>query len=217
VILVPVKNLGQAKQRLAPLLDPGRRTALAEAMLADVLLSIRRSSRHRAVGVVTQDSFAARLALEHGFEVIPELANRGETYAIEQATEYSRSRGADHTLVLPADIPLITPGELDEIFASAPASGTVLVPASDGRGTNAVLRSPPALFPLHFGNDSFVPHLEAARATGQPCTVLDLPGIGLDIDQAADLGRLSAAEGDTLSQKLVRSWDLGEPSLAASR
>ena len=76
---------------------------------------------------------------------------------------------------------------------AAPPEGSVLVPAADGRGTNAAFRRPAGLFPLRFGNDSFKPHLEAARATEKPCIVLSLPGIALDVDNPEDLRQLAEA------------------------
>ncbi len=62
----------------------------------------------------------------------------------------------------------------------------MLVPAADGRGTNAIFRRPAGLFPARFGNDSFKPHHAAAQATGKPCIVLPLPGIALDVDNPED-------------------------------
>jgi len=109
---------------------------------------------------------------------------------------------------LPADIPLIDSNELDQILKSAPASGSVLVTDSAGCGTNAALRAPCDLFPLRFGNDSFRPHLAAAKATGLPCVVLELPGIAMDVDRPEDLHQLAAANGERRSQRLVRSWNL---------
>jgi len=64
------------------------------------------------------------------------------------------------------------------------------------------------LFPLRFGNDSFLPHLAAAKATGLPCVVLNLAGIALDIDRPEDLQELAAVGGERRSQTLVRSWNL---------
>ena len=90
----------------------------------------------------------------------------------------------------------------------APAGGAVLVPDAAGRGTNAAWRSPGDLFPLRFGNDSFLPHLAAAKATGLPCVVLELPSIARDVDRPEDLRELAAASGERRSQKLVRSWNL---------
>ncbi len=98
------------------------------------------------------------------------------------ATRICVERGVKSTLVIPADIPLIEAWELEEILKKAPAEGSVLVPAGDGRGTNAAFRCPANLFPLRFGNDSFKPHHAAAEASGKPCVVLNLPGIAVDID-----------------------------------
>src|SRR5882724_4824326 len=165
MILVPVKDSSQAKQRLASILDQPARTALAQAMLHDVLAALHGWQQRPAVGIVTSDDFAMDLAREFNCEIISDPSNPGETGAIEMATQICVARGADFTLVIPADIPLIQSWELEEILKHGPKAGSVLVPASDGRGTNAVLRRPPNLFPLRFGNDSFKPHHAAAQAT----------------------------------------------------
>jgi 2-phospho-L-lactate/phosphoenolpyruvate guanylyltransferase len=122
----------------------------------------------------------------------------------------------DSTLVIPADIPLIQSWELEKIFACAPAEGSVLAPAADGRGTNAIWRRPAGLFPARFGNDSFKPHYAAAKATGKPCVVLSLPGIALDVDNPEDLHTLASANGETRSQRLIRQWELADFPLAAN-
>jgi 2-phospho-L-lactate guanylyltransferase len=157
---------------------------------------------------VTDDPFARDLAARFQFEVIADTVNPGETGAIEMATAECRRRGAERTLVVPADIPLIETSELQKIVDSAPPGGAVLVPDAAGRGTNAALRAPADLFPLRFGNDSFVPHLAAAKATGKPCVVLKMPGIALDVDRPEDLKELATAKGERRSQRLVRSWNL---------
>jgi 2-phospho-L-lactate/phosphoenolpyruvate guanylyltransferase len=155
------------------------------------------------------------LARKYDFEIIPDPANPGETGAIEMATQVCVERGVDFTLVIPADIPLVQSAELNEIMAQAPQDGSVLVPAADGRGTNAALRRPANLFPLKFGNDSFQPHLAAARETGKTCIVLRLPGMALDIDSPADLQQLAATPGSSRAQSLIRDWGLDNQLLAA--
>jgi 2-phospho-L-lactate guanylyltransferase len=133
------------------------------------------------------------------------------------ATRVCVERGATYTLVLPGDIPLITVDEVEAIFTAASENiGTVLAPSASGRGSNAVLRCPADLFPLRFGNDSFPPHLAAARATGHPVTVLPLPGIGLDVDDPADLVTLLMTEGETRAQRLLRQWNVARRLLAAA-
>jgi 2-phospho-L-lactate guanylyltransferase len=206
VILIPVKNLSAAKQRLAAVLDQRSRTALAQAMLHDVLTVLRDWQNHPQVALVTGDSYTTDLARAYGFEVIPDRENPGETGAIEMATRICVERGAASSLVIPADVPLIQAWELEEILKQAPAEGSVLVPAGDGRGTNAAFRRPANLFPLRFGNDSFKPHHAAAQATGKPCVVLILPGIAVDIDNPSDLEQLVSLPGETRAQRLAREY-----------
>ena len=204
MILVPVKNLSSAKQRLAGILDQPSRTALAQAMLYDVLTTLDRWDNRPQVAVVTSDPFATNLATEYRFEIIPDSDNPGETGAIEMATRICVERGVKSTLVIPADIPLIEAWELEEILKKAPSEGSVLVPAADGRGTNAAFRCPANLFPLRFGNDSFKPHHAAAEASGKPCVVLNLPGIAVDVDNPPDLEELLASPGETRAQRFAR-------------
>jgi 2-phospho-L-lactate/phosphoenolpyruvate guanylyltransferase len=208
VILVPVKNLSTAKQRLAAVLDQPARTELAQAMLQDVVATLAAWARRPACALVTSDPFAIELAKQYDFEIIPDPANPGETGAIEMATRLCVERGLDSTLVIPADIPLIQASELDQILEHAPDEGSLLVPAADGRGTNAAFRRPANLFPLRFGNDSFKPHLAAAQATGKPCIVLQLPGIAIDVDNPEDLQRVLAHPGETRTQSLLRRWSI---------
>lgn len=210
MILVPIKNTSSAKQRLAGILDQPLRTQLAQAMLRDVLTTLHQWKKGPSVGIVTSDPFAVQLARNYGFEVIPDPDNSGETGAIEMATQVCVQRGEESTLVIPADIPLIEAWELEEIFMHAPAQGSVLVPAEDGRGTNAILRRPANLFPLRFGNDSYKPHHDAAQATGKPCVVLNVPGIAIDVDNPSDLQQLLSLPGETHAQRLARTWNLPE-------
>lgn len=206
VILVPVKNSSSAKQRLAAVLDQPSRTALAQAMLSDVLTALFGWKNRPPVAVVTSDPYAVKLANEYGFEVIADPENPGETGAIEMATQLCVARGAESTLVIPADIPLIQAWELEEILQHAPAEGSVLVPAADGRGTNAAFRRPADLFRLRFGNDSFKPHHAAAQATGKPCVVLNLPGIAVDVDNPADLEYLLSRPVETRARRVALEY-----------
>ncbi len=215
MILIPVKNLSSAKQRLAAVLDQASRTELAQAMLHDVVAEVAKWARRPVCTLVTSDPFAIDLAKQYDFEIIPDPANPGETGAIEMSTRVCVERGVDFTLVIPADIPLIRANELDEILEHAPSVGSVLTPAADGRGTNAAFRRPATLFPLKFGNDSFGPHLAAAQATGKPCRILRLPGIALDVDNPSDLRNLLAHSGETRTQNLVRGWVIEKQTLIA--
>ena len=208
MILVPIKNLSSAKQRLSPILNPEERFALAQAMCEDVLQALADWPNRPPVAVVTSDPFALALATRFNFDIIADEENGGETSAIAMATAVCRDRGAKSTLIIPADIPLLEIADLQKIADSVPPQGAVLVTDAARRGTNAAWRSPADLFPLHFGNDSFLPHLSSAKATGLPCVVLDLPSLARDVDRPEDLHEVAAASGNRRAQRLVRSWNL---------
>jgi 2-phospho-L-lactate guanylyltransferase len=100
---------------------------------------------------------------------------------------------------MPGDIPAVTAAEVEAVLeAHGPAPAFTIAPAHDELGSNAVLMSPPLAVPLRFGEDSYFPHLAAARAAGIEPRVVPLPGIGMDIDHPADLlafARLPEAAG----------------------
>ena len=206
ILLIPFKSLATAKQRLAAVLDQARRSQLAEAMLRDVMSAAAGATGRIDVAVVTGDARAQAMAGEFGFEVILETCNESETAAIELATEWAEQRGYDTTIVIPADIPLITSDELHRVLDAAPQEGAVFVPAYDRRGSNCILRRPASIIPLRFGNDSFLPHCEAMKRTGKELEILELPGMGLDIDNPHELELLLQRPGDTNAQRLLRSW-----------
>lgn len=205
-LLIPVKSMGNAKQRLAEALDQAHRTQLAEAMLRDVLTAASGVADLIDVFLVTGDVSAQALAREFDFRIIEDRRNESETAAIEMATAWCEEQDYDTTIVIPGDIPLVTGSELHSVLEIAPAEGAVFVPAYDRRGSNCVLRRPANLIPLRFGHDSFLPHCEAMRKTGRPLVILELQGIGLDIDQPHELELLLQRGGNTHAQRLLRSW-----------
>lgn len=215
ILLIPVKDLSNAKQRLAAALDQEHRSQLAEAMLRDVMTAAGSVRSRVDVALVTSDHRAQELAAEFEFLVIEDTRNESETAAIEMATAWSEAQDYDTTIVIPGDIPLARSEELHRVLDAAPEEGMVLVPAYDRRGSNCILRRPASIIPLRFGNDSFLPHCEAMQRTGKPLVILEMPGIGLDIDNPHELELLLAREGDTHAQRLLRSWKYRAESDAA--
>ncbi len=207
-LLIPVKNLGNAKQRLSDALDQAHRSQLAEAMLRDVMTAAAGVTDRLDVFLVTGDLRAMAMAVEFSFGVIEDRHNESESVAIEMATAWCEQQEYDTTVVVPGDIPLITSTELHQVLDAAPAEGAVFVPAYDRRGSNCILRRPASIIPLRFGNDSFLPHCEAMKKTGKPLIILEMAGIGLDIDNPHELELLVRREGHTYAQRLLRFWGI---------
>jgi len=186
--VVPVKERISAKERLAPILRPQARQALALAMLEDVLAAVTIAPGIAGLLVVTVDAEAGQLAAGYGARVIEVGARDGHTGAVTAAARLLAAEGCAGMLTLPGDIPLVTPAEVAGVVAAhPPAPAFTIVPSHDERGSNAIACSPPDAVPLRFGENSFHPHLRAAEACGVRPNVLHLRGIALDIDNPEDV------------------------------
>jgi 2-phospho-L-lactate guanylyltransferase len=200
---VPVKEFTGAKQRLASLLTPAQRELLAETMLEDVLSALAGSRSLAGILVNTVDPRAAALAERYRARVVTEGARDGHTGAVNGMARVLAAEGEGALLTVPGDIPRVTAQEIDAVVASCrEAPSFTIVPAHDELGSNAVLCSPPAAVPLRFGDDSYFPHLLAARRNGVEPTIVRLPGIGLDIDHPVDLLALMRARPRRLTRTL---------------
>jgi 2-phospho-L-lactate guanylyltransferase len=209
VLAVPVKDLVNAKQRLVPALSPAERRELARAMLEDVLEAAV-AALPGSVLVVTTDPAVRAIAGAAGAECLAESANRGHTAAVAFAQREAVARGAARFLTLPGDVPCVTAEEIVTLCAALDAGpGVVFAPSRSGRGTNAALLAPPDAIPLTFGEPSFENHLSTARAAGLVPRVLELPGIGLDVDAPDDLPLLLERGPATRSARLLRGFPAG--------
>ena len=191
---MPLKDFDRAKSRLAPALSPFERRGLFRAMAEDVLSAMVRVPGLEGVVVVTRDGEARALAERYGAAVLEDRAVAGQTAAVSAAAQTLAAAGVATMLALPGDIPLATPGEIGRALAAHAASprrpAVTIVPAWDRRGSNCMVCSPPDVIPFRFGNDSFGPHRAEALARGVEALVVPMPGIGLDVDNPADLRML---------------------------
>lgn len=185
--VVPVKPFGIAKQRLATVLDAGARATLARGMFRDVTAMLAQLDELAGIVVVTSDAVAAEIAAGHRAHVVPDRENAGVNRALAQAIPVLKEFGCDAMLALPADIPYATAGELRSAIAALRDHAVVLAPATGDGGTNLLAARPPDAIALCFGHDSFARHVAAARAASLEAAILDLPGVGRDIDGPADL------------------------------
>ncbi len=197
--LVPVKALAWGKTRLSALLAEEARRAVSQAMLIDVLNSLRRSSTVERFAVVSSDVTLLSLAQEFGAYTIDEGRPRGLSGAVTIGTEFCVRQGATALLVLLADLPLVEPEDIDFLFRQGEeiGHGVVLATCKEREGTNALLRVPPLVIPPCFGGPSLEAHRQAARQRGVPFRAVDVPHIAFDIDSVEDLRQLIAHPSPT--------------------
>jgi 2-phospho-L-lactate guanylyltransferase len=192
VAVLPVKRLGDAKQRLGGALAVGARRALAEAMAGDVLHALARAAAVDAIVVVTGEPMAERLAATTGAATVVDPDDAGHVPAARLGVAWALQRGATRALLVPGDCPVLDPAEVDGLLAGA-EGGVVVVPDRHGTGTNALVLAPPDIIAPSFGPGSRARHEAAARAAGVPVRVAEPPSLVLDVDTADDLAALRAA------------------------
>ena len=194
--VLPVKEMQGSKERLAPLLSPEERVALMRVMVGEVLAALTAARGLAGVAVVTLDGWAAEAARQAGARVITEGARTGHTGSVTAAARVLAAEGATGVLTMPGDIPAVTAAEVEALIEGHCAFS--IAPSHDEMGSNGVVLTPPDVVPLRFGDDSYRPHLAAARAAGVEPRILRLPGVAMDIDHPADLtlfARLPQAAG----------------------
>jgi 2-phospho-L-lactate guanylyltransferase len=196
--VVPVKDTTNAKYRLREALSKKLRRHLALDMLEDVLATLAASPGLTGSMIVTEDIAATSLAVIYRAEVISDGARDGQTGAVAAAARRLAREGKGAMLTIPGDVPLVTPEEIAQIISAHDRTPDfIIVPAHDERGSNAILCAPPDAVPLKFGDDSFLPHLDAARRAGMEPKILRLPRLGLDIDNPADLAAFMKIPSNT--------------------
>jgi 2-phospho-L-lactate guanylyltransferase len=188
--ILPVKSFGAAKQRLAESLGAGTREALAQAMFADVLASLRRTPGLDGIVVVTSDRVAESAASGSRVRVLPDTAQAGQSEATLIGIRHALAEGYERALLVPGDTPLVQPGDLAGLLAGA--HGVTIVPDRHGTGTNALVLAPPDAIEPSFGPDSFARHVAAAEAAGVTQRVTDVRTLALDVDTSDDLAELTS-------------------------
>jgi 2-phospho-L-lactate guanylyltransferase len=190
-LLLPIKDLRNAKKRLIGVLTPEERFGLAQAMLADTIRAVQGVRQADRIFFVTNYEPTMQLAEENHWEILREDQQISESDSVDAASRICEAQGVQALLRVPLDLPLIQPADIDDLLAVNCASPALLiVPSRDGTGTNAILRTPPTLFPSHFGAGSFAKHLAEAGQAGARVIMRRNSRLEMDVDDESDLRAL---------------------------
>ena len=202
--VIPVKRFAVAKRRLSPVLDAEERAVLARLMFEDVLdVLLQSKAVLGGVAVVTSDKNAASLARSRGATVVLDLDDNGINAAV-RLTIGQIAGEDDGIIVVPSDIPQLTPLAIAVAVQAVASPRTMAIAAAalDG-GTNLLACLPARAIPLRFGRHSFERHCRAATRAGLTVQALHLPKLLLDIDRPADLRRFLALESRTRAHEFL--------------
>ena len=191
-IIVPHRGLAAAKTRLAPILDPDEREALARQLLERVLRVARQAysdvvviSPSVALAAVVEP-LGARLVVQRGM---------GLNTGLDQARSDALFDFIDTLAVLHGDLPILQVEDIHTLLGALPADGSpgvAIGPDRNGTGTNALALQPPGVINFRFGRGSFAKHVAEVERAGVPLVVVDRAGLGFDLDTPEDFARWRA-------------------------
>jgi len=217
-LLIPIKDPSNAKTRLAEFLSPDERRRLAWAMFEDVCRAVRSAHEPDCVVMVTSYAPAIERARELEWDVLIEESQVSESASIDWASGLLAERDFDTVMRLPADLPLVRGADIDALLSiKLDSPGALLVPSREGTGTNAIIRTPPALFPSRFGPNSLALHKAEAALVGVECVTVNNPRIALDIDEPADVELLLESGRGTGTFDLLVEMGMPERLKTGSR
>jgi len=185
-VIIPVKRLDNAKSRLSSLLTNEERKQFCLKMLEDVLGTVKSTKRPHETVVVSKDPTVSEVAKNFEAAYLKERKT-GLNKTVSETVDWCVEMRAASVLVLPADIPLVTPRDLDRILMLGEKASMVISPSRNGKGTNALLLTPPNVSPTFYGPHSFQRHIKEAKKLKISCRRYRSPELALDIDTIEDL------------------------------
>jgi len=218
--LVPIKNFARAKSRLAAILSAEQCATLAACMAADVIAALRACADIGHVVCLGEEAQIQAFAAEQGCEFIAERPGAGLSANLDHAARQLQENGARTLLIVPGDLPTITPADVSALLKKH-RGGLTICPAGRDGGTNALVISPPTGIGFLFGEQSCRRHYRAAETAGLESHIVHAAAFSCDIDQPADLAQLCRLDlqghtGRFLDQSTLRDAFPRPPSAATA-
>ena len=218
VVLLPLKRPDGAKQRLAGFLNFEQRERLFWAMLEDVAIAIEEATLPDKIVTVTSSEQVLKYARGRGWEVLLESEQRSESASVDDASLELCRQGVNSVLRIPGDVPLLCASDVDEILDHSEFSQScILVPSRNGKGTNAILRTPPNVFPSRFGENSLELHRMEAESRDVSVKIPENDRLALDVDTPSDIELLLSTSGGSNARDVLKeilSMNAGEGVLS---
>jgi 2-phospho-L-lactate guanylyltransferase len=207
-VIIPVKRLDNAKSRLSSILTDDERKHFCVKMLEDVLETVNSTNHPHETVVISKDPTVSKIAKNFEAAYLKERKT-GLNKAVSEAVDWCIEMGAVSVLVLPADIPSVIPTELERIFTLGEKASMVISSSRNGKGTNALLLTPPNVSPIFYGPHSFQRHIKEAKKLKISCRRYTSPGLALDIDTIEDLTYfVSLRAKETYAYKLLEKIEV---------
>lgn len=210
--IIPVKKFENAKTRLSSMLGVDDRAQLSGLMLDDTLSALAGARSLQHTVVVSGDKRAREIATKHGARFLHEDRESGVNSAVALADRYCNDQGADATIVIPQDLPLLDPIDIDMAcdMAENEKNCIVICPSLRYDGTNLLLRKPPSAIKTYYDNNSYETHIKSASKSGVVVKLYFSKRLMSDMDTPEDARQLAKESASSKTLEFIRSR-IGQP------
>lgn len=206
IAIIPVKKFENAKTRLSPLLEVQDRVRLSELMLHDTLAALARSRALSEIAIVSSDSRAKVIAEKSGATTLAQERDSGVNSAVALADLYAQKKGAAATVVVPQDLPLLAPADVDGMCATAKGRRITICPSLRYDGTNVLLRVPPNVIATSYDNNSYKAHVRSAKEAGAAVHVVKSERLMFDVDTPEDAYKLASMPDEKIGARATAAF-----------
>jgi 2-phospho-L-lactate/phosphoenolpyruvate guanylyltransferase len=190
--IVPVKSFENAKSRFGSFLNTHERIRLSGMLLERTISTLKKTPSIQKILLVSADNRIKGIASNYGVTFLEEIKEAGVNSAVTLADEFCISARADASLVLPTDLPLIVPEDIDITCKSVldEEDCVILCPSYKFDGSNVLLRKPCNIIRTSYDKESYPNHVLAGISSNVKTRVLFLDRLMIDIDTVNDIKKM---------------------------
>jgi 2-phospho-L-lactate guanylyltransferase len=192
--IVPVKSFENAKTRLGTLLSTAERVKLSGMLLKRTIYILKKTPGIQKILLVSSDNRTKKIALRYGVTFLEEDKESGVNSAINLADKFCVTTCADASLILPIDLPLILPEDINIVCKSVLDDDNciVLCPSYKFDGSNVLLRKPCNIIGTSYDANSYLMHVLGGIRNNVKTKVLFVSRLMIDIDTVRDIRNMLA-------------------------
>jgi 2-phospho-L-lactate guanylyltransferase len=192
--IVPVKSFENAKTRLGTLLSTAERVKLSGMLIKRTIYILKKTPGIQKILLVSSDNRTKKIALRYGVTFLEEDKESGVNSAINIADKFCVTACADASLILPIDLPLILPEDINIVCKSVLDDDNciVLCPSYKFDGSNVLLRKPCNIIGTSYDANSYLMHVLGGIRNNVKTKVLFVSRLMIDIDTVRDIRNMLA-------------------------
>ena len=185
-VVIPIKSFSKSKSRLN--LSQSDTKYLCEIMLKEILHVISEAKSIDDIIIVSKDESALDIGKKFNCIEIIDEKESGVNDAVSLANEFLVDHSYSCSIVLPQDVPLIFPEDLDNLIRFYQNNEhAIIVPSRHFDGTNALLRIPMPNMKTRYDEGNYKFQFEPIKTARMKYSLALIHRIMIDIDNIEDV------------------------------